>query len=139
MRRSCYVVGACLAIAVMALACGGEDDDDSADPSGGAAGSTAASSGSGASGGSPDRSRATFPHIQNLPGCKCNSAFHGQRPDEIYFGRGDHVPERLARAWRRARQARLQTNRQLSYEECRAGPAPPNPSEELPRGQGEPQ
>jgi hypothetical protein len=51
MRRSCHVLGVCLAIAVMAAACGSDDDDDSAGPSGGAAGSTGASSGSGGSGG----------------------------------------------------------------------------------------
>ena len=63
-----------------------------------------------------------------------HAAFHGQTPDEIYFGRGDHVPEQLAEARRLARQARLETNRGLSCEECHApatqnaagGRVPPN-------------
>jgi putative transposase len=48
-----------------------------------------------------------------------HAAFHGQTPDEIYFGRGDHVPAQLAKARRLARDARLQSNRGLSCEECR--------------------
>ncbi len=48
-----------------------------------------------------------------------HSAFHGQTPDEIYFGRGDSVPRQLAAARCLARDARLQTNRKLSCEECR--------------------
>jgi putative transposase len=63
-----------------------------------------------------------------------HAAFHGQTPDEISFGRGDHVPEQLAEARRLARQARLETNRGLSCEECHApatqnaasGRVPPN-------------
>ncbi len=50
MRRSWCVVGGCLAIAVMASACGSDVDDDSAGPSGGTAGaggSGGASSGTG--------------------------------------------------------------------------------------------
>ncbi len=35
----------------------------------------------------------------------------GQTPDEIYFGRGDEVPDQLAEAKRLARQARLETKR----------------------------
>jgi hypothetical protein len=51
MRRTCYIVGGCLAIVATASACGSDDDDDSAGPSGGAAGSTGASSGTAGQGG----------------------------------------------------------------------------------------
>ena len=47
-----------------------------------------------------------------------HAAFHGQTPDEIYYGRGDDVPDHLAEARRRARQMRLETNRDLSCEAC---------------------
>ena len=50
----------------------------------------------------------------NLP----HSAFNGQTPDEMYFGRGDGVPDELAAARARARQARLEANRHLSCESC---------------------
>jgi len=43
-----------------------------------------------------------------------HAAFHGQTPDEIYFGRDARVPEQLAEARRLARQTRLETNRNLS-------------------------
>jgi putative transposase len=68
-----------------------------------------------------------------------HAAFHGQTPDEIYFGRGDHVPEQLAEARRLARQARLETNRNLSCEACRTEPAPSSPSESVASDEGEPQ
>ena len=48
-----------------------------------------------------------------------HAAFHGQTPDEIYFGRGDDVPDQLATARRLARQARLEANRVVSCEDCR--------------------
>ena len=48
-----------------------------------------------------------------------HAAFHGQTPDEVCFGRGDHVPEQLAMARRLARQARLEANRVVSCEDCR--------------------
>jgi putative transposase len=68
-----------------------------------------------------------------------HAAFHGQTPDEIYFGRGDHVPEQLAEARHLARQARLETNRKLSCEECRSPTTAVGPSEVLPPENGEPQ
>ncbi len=40
-----------------------------------------------------------------------HSAFAGQTPDEIYFGRGDQVPADLAAARARAREARMKFNR----------------------------
>jgi hypothetical protein len=61
-----------------------------------------------------------------------HAAFHGQTPDEIYFGRGDDVPDQLADANRLARQARLAPNRGLSCEACRTAPAPSSPSESVP-------
>jgi len=48
-----------------------------------------------------------------------HAAFDGQTPDEIYFGRGDDVPDQLATARRLARQARLEANRVVSCEDCR--------------------
>ena len=61
-----------------------------------------------------------------------HAAFHGQTPDEIYFGRGDHVPEQLAEARRLARQARLEANRNVTCEECRAPATEISASELLP-------
>ena len=46
-------------------------------------------------------------HNTQLP----HSAFPGQTPDEMYFGRGDHVPRELERARLAARRARLEANR----------------------------
>ena len=68
-----------------------------------------------------------------------HAAFHGQTPDEIYFGRGDNVPEQLADARRRARQARLENNRNLSCEACRSPTTEVSPSESVPSAEEEPQ
>ena len=46
-------------------------------------------------------------HNTQLP----HSAFKGQTPDEMYFGTGDAIPEQLAVARSRAREARLERNR----------------------------
>jgi transposase InsO family protein len=48
-----------------------------------------------------------------------HSAFAGQTPDEMYFGRGDQVPVDLAVGRARAREARMTSNRELSCEACR--------------------
>jgi putative transposase len=48
-----------------------------------------------------------------------HAAFAGQTPDEMYFGRGDHVPRELAAGRARARAARLKSNRELPCEACR--------------------
>ena len=48
-----------------------------------------------------------------------HAAFAGKTPDEMYFGRGDHVPGELAAGHARARAARLESNRQLSCGACR--------------------
>jgi putative transposase len=49
-----------------------------------------------------------------------HAAFAGQTPDEMYFGRGEQVPADLAAAHARARDARLNTNRELSCQTCKA-------------------
>ncbi len=60
-----------------------------------------------------------------------HSAFHGQTPDEMFFGHGAAVPDELAAARKRARAARLQANCQLECEQCRARPTPQAPSEAI--------
>jgi len=47
-----------------------------------------------------------------------HSAFHGQTPDEMYFGTGAHVPDALATARAVARQARIATNRAQQCAVC---------------------
>jgi putative transposase len=58
--------------------------------------------------------------------------FAGQTPDEVYFGRGNHVPGELAAGHARARAARLESNRRLSCAACRPPvhhpPGLPDPS-----------
>ena len=49
-----------------------------------------------------------------------HSAFAGQTPDEMYFGRGDQVPVDLAAGRARARETRTKSNRELSCEACRS-------------------
>lgn len=68
-----------------------------------------------------------------------HAAFHGQTPDEVYFGRGDEVPDQLAKAARLARQARLETNRDLSCEACRSPTTAIGPSEAVPSAERKPQ
>ena len=64
-----------------------------------------------------------------------HSAFHGQTPDEMYFGTGAAVPEGLIAARRLARDARLTANRALSCGTCRptAEPAPIPENTVIPR------
>ena len=47
-----------------------------------------------------------------------HSAFRGQTPDEMYFGRGQGIPEQLEAARSRAREARIQANRAASCGAC---------------------
>ncbi|MGA7741977.1 MAG: integrase core domain-containing protein [Polyangia bacterium] len=47
-----------------------------------------------------------------------HSAFGGQTPDEMYFGRGEQIPVNLAAARTRAREARMKANRNLSCTVC---------------------
>jgi hypothetical protein len=60
-----------------------------------------------------------------------HSAFRGQTPDEMFFGRGDRIPEELDAASWQARAARLEANRSLSCERCRGGPTTVTPTEPL--------
>jgi transposase InsO family protein len=53
-------------------------------------------------------------HNRVLP----HSAFHGQTPDEMYFGTGDAVPEDLRSRAAAARQTRVEANRSASCEIC---------------------
>jgi len=53
-------------------------------------------------------------HNTRLP----HSAFHGQTPDEMYFGTGKEVPKQLETARQAARQARMEANRKSSCQTC---------------------
>jgi hypothetical protein len=53
-------------------------------------------------------------HNARLP----HSAFHGQTPDGMYYGRGDHVPRELDQARNAARKARLDLNRRTYCAVC---------------------
>jgi len=53
-----------------------------------------------------------------------HSAFQGQTPDEVYFGRGDHMPDELAVRRTAARQQRAASNRSAACSACpRAAPS----------------
>ena len=52
-----------------------------------------------------------------------HSAFDGQTPDEMYFGRGEAVPDELAQKRREARSRRVEENRKLSCSNCPRGSA----------------
>jgi transposase InsO family protein len=53
-------------------------------------------------------------HNRVLP----HSAFHGQTPDEMYFGTGDAVPADLTLRAAAARRARVEANRSAACETC---------------------
>jgi transposase InsO family protein len=53
-------------------------------------------------------------HNRMLP----HSAFHGQTPDEMYFGTGDAVPADLMSRAAAARRTRVEANRTASCESC---------------------
>ena len=55
-------------------------------------------------------------HKKHLP----HAAFHGQTPDEMYFGTGADIPKQLAAAKVAARQARLAANRTVRCQSCGA-------------------
>jgi len=51
-----------------------------------------------------------------------HSAFDGQTPDEMYFGRGEHLPDELALRRFEARRRRLEENKRRQCAACpRAG------------------
>jgi transposase InsO family protein len=54
---------------------------------------------------------ATMPH----------SAFRGQTPDEMYFGRGTTIPDDLALKRREAQRLRVERNRKIACAECPRG------------------
>jgi transposase InsO family protein len=54
-------------------------------------------------------------HNTHLP----HSAFHGQTPDETYFGIGTDIPKQLEASRITARQSRLAANRAQSCQACR--------------------
>jgi hypothetical protein len=64
-------------------------------------------------------------HNERIP----HAAFDGQTPDEIYSGRGAHVPDELAVARREARKRRVELNRAVACTACPRGA--PAPSEHL--------
>jgi len=47
-----------------------------------------------------------------------HSAFDGQTPDEMYFGRGEAVPDELAQKRREARSRRVEENRKMTCSNC---------------------
>ncbi len=55
-------------------------------------------------------------HTSEIP----HSAFRGQTPDEMYYGRGQGIPEQLEGAKRQARAARLKANKAASCGICLA-------------------
>jgi transposase-like protein len=54
-------------------------------------------------------------HNSEIP----HSAFRGQTPDEVYYGRGHEIPDRLEAARQQARLARMNANREASCQQCR--------------------
>ena len=53
-------------------------------------------------------------HNQHLP----HSAFRGQTPDEMYFGKGEGVPQLLEVARQNARKSRSEANRKRTCSAC---------------------
>jgi putative transposase len=53
-------------------------------------------------------------HNQTMP----HNAFQGQTPDEVYYGRGDHVPDELAARRHMARLLRVASNRSAACSAC---------------------
>ena len=53
-------------------------------------------------------------HNTHLP----HSAFHGQTPDEMYFGTGSHIPDELNTRQKQALESRMAVNRSVSCPIC---------------------
>jgi hypothetical protein len=66
--------------------------------------------------------RLTAFYVREHNGVVPHSAFDGQTPDEMYFGRGEHVPDLLAAARADARARRIAENRTVRCARC---PRPP--------------
>ena len=47
-----------------------------------------------------------------------HSAFKGQTPDEVYFGKGEGIPDQLAEARAEARTRRMEENRARQCAVC---------------------
>ncbi len=58
-------------------------------------------------------------HSEALNSVMPHSAFGGQTPDEIYFGRGTGVGDRLANPRREVLRARMEANRREFCAVCR--------------------
>ena len=58
-------------------------------------------------------------HNQMMP----HSAFQGQTPDEMYFGRGATIPDELALKRREAQKKRVDQNRKTGCSDCTRGGA----------------
>jgi transposase InsO family protein len=56
-----------------------------------------------------------------------HSAFHGQTPDEMYFGTAKNLEDELAAARKKARQRRFEVNRSVSCHRCKPATGPPAP------------
>jgi hypothetical protein len=73
-------------------------------------------------------------HNREIP----HAAFRGQTPDEMYFGKGADIPDRLATAKKEALAARLAANREGSCANCSGRPSPaksaPDPAREAATG-----
>ena len=57
-------------------------------------------------------------YVDQHNGVLPHSAFHGQTPDEMYFGSGDAVPENLLSRAAAARRTRVEANRPAWCEIC---------------------
>jgi hypothetical protein len=53
-------------------------------------------------------------HNTSMP----HGAFDGQTPDEMYFGRGEAVPDELAQKRREAQRRRIDENRKVACSNC---------------------
>ena len=53
-------------------------------------------------------------HNSRLP----HSAFRGQTPDEMYFGQGGDIPDKLEISRKKARKERIETNRKRTCRAC---------------------
>ena len=69
----------------------------------------------------PELRRLIAFYVQAHNGVMPNSAFDGQTPDEVYFGRGGAVAVELAVGRGRARGARLARNRAARCDVCTDG------------------